>query len=128
METLLSELEYSAASHGSRRFHLQSKEAAVETWLFSRARFTTSLARFWSILKPNLNGNTVINNDVWKGYRIFYRPSQESVEETAVEKVDLPTPIFNWMTQALEECNTCLPQELKSILPGWKGAYLARPV
>ncbi|SPO27995.1 uncharacterized protein UTRI_05138 [Ustilago trichophora] len=127
VETLLSELQYSAASHGSRRFHLHSKQAALETWLFSRACFTTSLARFWSILNPDLNLDRN-NNDVWKGYRIFYRSPPEDVEETTMEKVDLPNPIFNWMSQALQECNTCLPQELKSILPGWNSAYLARPV
>ncbi|SPO28824.1 uncharacterized protein UTRI_05138_B [Ustilago trichophora] len=124
VETLLSELQYSAAAHGSRRFLLHSKERGVETWLFSRARFTTSLHRFWS----TLHANSVTNNDVWKGYRIFYRTPQESGEETAVEKVDLPDPIFNWTSQAFEECNDSLPQELKQVLPGWKGAYLARPV
>lgn len=125
--TLLATLQYAAASHGSRRFLLPSPDSpGVEAWLFSRARFTTTLSRHWPTLNPASPSSC---KDVWRGYRVFYRPPSpphSSTSAESVETVELPHPIYNWTTLAMSECNTSLPKELREVLPGWSGAYLAR--
>ncbi|KAJ1040809.1 hypothetical protein NDA11_003785 [Ustilago hordei] len=117
--TLLSSLQYSAASHGARRFllHSCSSPDGVEVWLFSRACFTTSLAHFHS---------SVAEGQVWKGYRILFRTAQPDQQDTeSVEPMQVPDPIYNWTLAALKECNTTVPAELRNVVPGWDAAYLA---
>ncbi|SOV05781.1 uncharacterized protein UDID_06205 [Ustilago sp. UG-2017a] len=117
--TLLSSLQYSATSHGARRFllHSCSSPDGVEVWLFSRACFTTSLAHFRS---------SVAEGQVWKGYRILFRTAQPDQQDTeSVEPMQVPDPIYNWTLAALKECNTTVPAELRNVVPGWDAAYLA---
>lgn len=128
MGTLLASLQYSAASHGTRRFTLHGashSDDVVEAWLFSRARFSTSVSRHWSSSRPESTSSAV-----WKGHRVFYRPhpALAGTAEESVESVEVPDPIFSWTRSALEECNASLPAELRRILPGWNAAYLAQVV
>lgn len=119
ISTLLCSLKYSAASHGARRFllHPTSSSESMEVWLFSRARFTTSLVHFRC--SPS-------TGDICKGYRIFYRPPcNDQAESESVEAVELRDPIFSWTSDALTQCSEALPAELRNVLPGWQGAYLA---
>ncbi|CDU24967.1 uncharacterized protein SPSC_04800 [Sporisorium scitamineum] len=126
--TLLAALQYSAASHGSRRFLIQpsspsaTDQQGVEAWLFSRALFTTSLTRHWSTLQGQ------VGESVWKGHRLFYRTPSASTETEAAETIELSPPIYRWMLEAMSQCNSSLPSELSKVLPLWNTAYLARSV
>lgn len=118
MGVLLATLQYAAASHGARRFHLCSplpSTTGVEAWLFSRAQYTTSLSRHWT---SSQNAECV-----WKGYRVLYRtPTNQDSEH-----VQLPASIAHWTIEAMQRCNDVLPAELRNALPGWSTAFLARP-
>ncbi|CBQ68738.1 conserved hypothetical protein [Sporisorium reilianum SRZ2] len=122
MSTLLATLQHAAASHGSRRFLVQPTPCSapgIEVWLFSRALFTTSLARHWSIAGHQ-------TGKVWKGHRLFFRTP--SAEGDAAETIELPQPVYGWLVDAMRQCNASLPRELASVLPTWSTAYLATPV
>ncbi|SNX86326.1 uncharacterized protein MEPE_05035 [Melanopsichium pennsylvanicum] len=157
---LLSEMQHQAALHGTRRFHLQpcrsssavvdqeiDKVGMLEMWLFSKARFITSLDRQWSILHPSSGfGGGVVgkvnieDGKIWKGYRVLYRHvsgvDRKKEEEKegqgeggggeSIEKILVPNKVYEWVKDGLWESNTSLPQELKTIVAGWNCAYLAR--
>lgn len=128
MGTLLSTLQYSGASHGARRFLLypaSKPTAGVEAWLFSRARFTTTLSRFWPTLSNDERGQ---ENVVWKGHRVFYRSPGSEEAADSVERVEIPDPVYEWTVEAMERCNASLPVELSNVLAGWSGAYLSLAV
>ncbi|TKY89061.1 hypothetical protein EX895_001592 [Sporisorium graminicola] len=134
VETLLAALQYSAASHGSRRFLIQPSspstiDQGIEAWLFSRALFTTSLTRHWSTLTAHYQPQP--RDSVWRGHRLFYRtppPTRgpASPETEAMETIELPGPVYGWMLEAMEECHASLPPELGKVLPLWNTAYLAK--
>lgn len=124
LQTLLSTLQYAAASHGQRRFLLRpspnpSNEAGVEVWLFSRAKFTTSLGRLWETLGGH-NGH-----GEWKGYRIFFRPPSTTEDQEGLEVVEMPEAVWRWTKGALEEVEGSLPAELKGLMgKDWGCGYL----
>lgn len=126
---LLATLQYAAASHGARRFHLSSTPSSsssvgveavgVEAWLFSRAQYSTSLSRHWA-------SSHNAAECVWKGYRVLYRPPANGDSDDS-ERVDLPESIAQWTIQAMQQCNDVLPEGLRNALTGWNTAFLARP-
>lgn len=134
VETLLAALQYSAASHGSRRFLIQPSspstiDQGIEAWLFSRALFTTSLTRHWSTLTAHYQPQP--RDSVWRGHRLFYRTppptgGPASPETEAMETIELPGPVYGWMLEAMEECHASLPPELGKVLPLWNTARSVR--
>ncbi|KIS67639.1 uncharacterized protein UMAG_10885 [Mycosarcoma maydis] len=123
IETLLSSLQYSAASHGSRRFLLRSgtqTEEAVQLWLFSRCLLTSSLTNRWNTL-----GAQDAHASVRKGSRVFFRTvSTATADQQVTDTIHLPPAVFGWLMQAMHECSASLPNQLAKVLPDWTSAYL----